>query len=89
MFSIVIYFLVGFQLSAAKFFVWLAVLLAFTLASESLGLVCAVVTPDSKIGITVGAAADSGCFPAVLPPSLEVATRIGHRTPYLTNCFGD
>eukprot|EP00877_Chromochloris_zofingiensis_P009171 jgi/Chrzof1/4507/Cz14g16020.t1 len=52
-YAVVIYFLIGFQYDAAKFFIWLITLLLFALTSETLGYICAIVTPDSKVGIVL------------------------------------
>jgi ATP-binding cassette subfamily G (WHITE) protein 1/ATP-binding cassette subfamily G (WHITE) protein 2 len=52
-FAVACYFMMGFQLSAAKFAVWWAVLVLFALASETLGYMAAIATPDSKVGVAV------------------------------------
>jgi hypothetical protein len=39
--------MVGLQATAAKFGVWSATLIMFALCSESLGYVCAIVTPGT------------------------------------------
>lgn len=52
-FALLLYFMFGFQATAAKFLIWWLTLVLFALASETLGMLCAIVTPDSKIGVTV------------------------------------
>jgi ATP-binding cassette subfamily G (WHITE) protein 1/ATP-binding cassette subfamily G (WHITE) protein 2 len=52
-FAVACYFMMGFQASAAKFGVWWAVLVLFALASETLGYMAAIATPDSKVGVAV------------------------------------
>lgn len=49
----VTYFMFGFQATAAKFFIYTATLVVFTLCSETLGYMAAIATPDSKIGVAV------------------------------------
>jgi ATP-binding cassette subfamily G (WHITE) protein 1/ATP-binding cassette subfamily G (WHITE) protein 2 len=52
-FAVACYYMMGFQASAAKFGVWWAVLVLFALASETLGYMAAIATPDSKVGVAV------------------------------------
>ena len=44
MFCLVMYFFVGFQTSATKFFIFWACLCMFQIISEGVGMCCAVVT---------------------------------------------
>ncbi|WIA39802.1 hypothetical protein OEZ86_005855 [Tetradesmus obliquus] len=52
-FAAATYFMMGFQASALKFLAWWATLVLFALASETLGYMAAIVTPDSKVGVAV------------------------------------
>jgi len=51
LFSVLFYFMVGLQASATKFFIFWLTLQLFTLCSETIGVVVAIVTPDSKTGV--------------------------------------
>ncbi len=59
------------QRTAAKFFIFLVVNLLFTLTAETIGFLCAIVTPDSKMGVAVltlvmvVVLSFSGCVPCV------------------------
>ena len=53
LYAVVFYFMVGFQQSALKFLIFWVTLQLFTLSSETFGVVCAIITPDSKVAVGV------------------------------------
>ena len=60
-FSVIVYFMSGFQASAGKFFIFFLVLALFALTSETIGHLCAIVTKTSHNG-----AASFSFFPPLL-----------------------
>ena len=50
-FAVIVYFMVGYQATAAKFFVYLITLVLFALTSETVGHLCAICTKSSHNGM--------------------------------------
>lgn len=53
LFAVMTYFMFGFQAVAHKFIIYWVTLIMFTLCSETLGYMAAIVTPDSKVGVAM------------------------------------
>jgi hypothetical protein len=53
LYAVIFYFMVGFQETAVKFLVFWVTVQLFTLSSETFGVVCAIITPDSKVAVGV------------------------------------
>lgn len=51
LFSVCCYFLIGFQLEAGHFFIFVVIVVIFQLSSETMGLICAATTPNPTIGV--------------------------------------
>ena len=49
-FSVIVYFMSGFQASASKFIIFFLVMALFALTSETIGHLCAIVTKTSHNG---------------------------------------
>jgi ABC-2 type transporter len=49
-FSVIVYFMTGYQAKASKFFIYLSVMVMFVLTSETVGHLCAITTKNSHTG---------------------------------------
>jgi len=52
-FAVMTYYMIGLQATASKFLIYWSTLIIFTLCSETIGYMAAIVTPDSKVGVAV------------------------------------
>jgi len=50
-FALIVYFMTGYQATAAKFFIYTATLILFALTSETIGHLCAICTKTSHNGM--------------------------------------
>ncbi|KAK9823066.1 hypothetical protein WJX81_006280 [Elliptochloris bilobata] len=61
-FSVIIYNMIGFQATAAKFFLFMATLILVNLTSDMVGFICGVITKDVSIGLILISVVTYFCF---------------------------